>query len=92
MRAGTYRRVVVEERYDDRRDRNRRVSPKLVIWAGLAVLAIVLIAQNSRKARIDILFWDVTAGLWLILLIVFGLGVLLGFLLPRLRRNKSKPE
>jgi uncharacterized integral membrane protein len=83
---------VVEERYEDRRDRNRRVSPKLVIWAVVALLAVVLIAQNSRKARIDILFWDVTAGLWFILLIVFGLGVLLGFLLPRLRRNKTQDD
>lgn len=81
---------MVEERYDDRRDRNRRVSPKLVLWAVVALLAIILIAQNSRQARIDILFWDVTAGLWLILLLVFGLGVLLGFLLPRLRRNKKQ--
>jgi uncharacterized integral membrane protein len=79
---------------DERQERppRRRISAKLVLWAIVAVLALVLILQNTRDARVDVLFWDVTAGLWLLLLAAVLLGMVLGWLLPKFRRGREEAE
>lgn len=71
------------------RERSRRVSPKVVVWAVVALLVIILILQNTKDVRVDLLFWDVTAGLWLLLLVVFLVGLALGWLLAKLRRGND---
>jgi lipopolysaccharide assembly protein A len=67
----------------------RSISAKVVIWIVVAVIALVLILQNTNKTKVHILFWDVTTGLWFLLVIVFALGLLVGWLLPKLRGNKN---
>jgi uncharacterized integral membrane protein len=74
---------------EPRRDRPepRRISPKLVLGIVLAALLVILILQNTNDTRVDLLFWNVTAGLWTLLLGAVVLGMLLGWLLPKLRRG-----
>jgi uncharacterized integral membrane protein len=81
---------VVEPRDDRGRERpeRRRVSPKLVLALIVAGLAVILILQNTRDTQVNLLFWDVTAGLWTLLLGAVVLGMLLGWLLPKLRRGR----
>ena len=66
-------------------DASRPSSFFALIIAGLVV---ILILQNTRDTQVHLLFWDVTAGLWTLLLGAVVLGMLLGWLLPKLRRNR----
>jgi len=53
------------------------ISPALVGFIVLAILAIVFVVQNPEKAEIELLFWGVTASLWVVILISIAIGVLL---------------
>lgn len=70
----------------------RSISAKVVIWVVVAVVALVLILQNTNETKVHILFWDVTTGLWFLLAIVFVLGFLIGWFLPKLRRDKHDDD
>lgn len=63
----------------------RRFSPKAIVVAILVVLLLVFVLQNTDDTGIHFLFWNVTTGTWLALVVTFVLGLLLGLLLPRLR-------
>ncbi|MFC3965204.1 lipopolysaccharide assembly protein LapA domain-containing protein [Nocardia jiangsuensis] len=54
-------------------------------WLALvfAVLALIFVLSNRGKVRIEFLLVTVTSPLWLILLIMFVIGVLSGALLTR---------
>jgi uncharacterized integral membrane protein len=80
---------------EERRDRPERRSPitgKVVVWVVVAVLVLVLILQNSRDARVDIYFWDVTVSLWVLMLGSLLVGMFLGWLFPKLRRGRRDDE
>jgi uncharacterized integral membrane protein len=51
-----------------------------VIWGLLALIAIILLFQNSNSTPVHFLFWTITAPLWVVilaaLLIGWGLGEL----------------
>lgn len=62
-------------------------------WAAivLVVLAIVFIVQNgiaTQTTRLQLLWIEVTAPLWLLALIVFLVGGLAGYLFARNRQNR----
>ncbi len=75
---------------EPRRERpeRRRISPKVVLGLIVAVLGVILILQNTKDTKVHLLFWDVTAGLWILLIGAVLLGMLLGWLLPKLRRGR----
>lgn len=67
-----------------------RVRPswtlRLVIAAVLLALLAAFIAQNYETVEVRVLFWSTDMRLaWTVLLAALG-GVVLGWLLPRLRR------
>jgi uncharacterized integral membrane protein len=70
----------------------RSISPKVVLWTIVAVLGLILVFQNGRDVRINLLFWDVTGGLWIILVGAFLLGMLIGWLLPKVRKGRGHDE
>jgi uncharacterized integral membrane protein len=57
-----------------------RLTPSLVLWGVLAVVAVVLLAQNTEETNVDFFGWRITAPLFVIigaaLLIGWGLGEL----------------
>jgi uncharacterized integral membrane protein len=59
-------------------------------WAIGALVALVLIValQNSRQVRIDVLFVSVDAPLIVTLLVAVGIGALIGYAAPVLRRHR----
>ncbi len=63
----------------------RSLSPKAIVWIVVAILVVIFIAQNTEKAKIQFLFFDVSIGVWFALLIAFLLGLALGWALPKLR-------
>ncbi len=74
------------------RERSRRISPKVVLWVVLAALVLIFILQNTKNVRVDLLFWNVQTGLWLMLLVVFLIGLALGWLLARLRAGRRSDD
>lgn len=58
-----------------------------------AVLALILIVQNSQKVEFNFFFANTETPLFFGLLIAFALGALVGWLLPRVRgRSRSRDE
>jgi lipopolysaccharide assembly protein A len=52
----------------------------------LVVLTAIFVAQNRSRAPVDVLWVRATAPLWLVLTILFGVGLFVGLLLHRRRR------
>ena len=59
-------------------------------WGIGALVALVLIValQNSQEVRIDVLFVSLNAPLIVTLLVAVGIGVLIGYAAPVLRRHR----
>jgi uncharacterized integral membrane protein len=68
------------------------VTPTRVLWLVLAVLAIILVAQNSDDTQIRVLGWTIQAPLFVVIVaamvIGWGLGTL-GVQAWSLRRRRS---
>lgn len=63
----------------------RKLAPKTIVWAVVALLTFVFVVQNSERTTINILFWDVTTGVWLALALATVLGAIIGYLAARHR-------
>ena len=63
-------------------------------YAAVAVglVALIIIVQNSQSVDIEILFASTTTPLVFALLIMFALGALTGWLLPRVRRGRREEK
>jgi uncharacterized integral membrane protein len=72
--------------------RSRRrpsVSPRVVLIAAVAVLAVVFVFQNTATGRVHLLLWTVEMPAWIWLLTVFLSGVAAGSVFPWLRRRRT---
>ena len=64
-------------------------------WRGwmvgiLAALVIIVALQNSAETDVDILFISTTAPLIAILLVAVGIGVVIGYVAPLIRRHRRE--
>jgi uncharacterized integral membrane protein len=64
-----------------------RWNMKLIAAGVVALLAVIFALQNRAEGTIYFLFFEATVGVWVALVIAFGLGLVLGLLLPRLIRG-----
>ena len=73
------------------RDRHRFLSYVVGRWVPilLIVLAVVFVTQNRDRVSIDLFWLQVSAPLWLILLVAVLAGVLIGVLSKRGRPSSS---
>ncbi len=55
----------------------------------LIVVAVIFILQNRSQASVQLFTVNIAMALWLILAIVFAVGVLAGYLLSRRRHRRS---
>jgi len=55
----------------------------------LTIIAIVFIAQNRQNVSVSLIFATVTMSLWLLLTIIFVLGLLVGLLVARSRGRRK---
>jgi uncharacterized integral membrane protein len=67
-----------------------RLSPRIVVGAIIAVLALVFIFQNTTDTRVHLLFWNVDRPAWLWLLIVFAAGFVVGSIYPWFRHRQKR--
>jgi uncharacterized integral membrane protein len=56
----------------------------------LIALAVIVALQNSQKTHLDILFISTTAPLIVILLIFLGIGAVIGYVAPLVRRHRRE--
>jgi uncharacterized integral membrane protein len=72
--------------------RERGWGPRLVV-AGLALLAAVLfIVQNNNRVSTQFLVFDFRPRLWVVIVVSFLLGALLGQAVGLLRRRRKKDD
>ncbi len=58
-------------------------NAKLVTTIILLVLAAVIIFQNTVPVNLKLLFWGFEASLIILLLLVFLIGLIIGYFVPR---------
>ena len=79
MKEGEHSKSNSEKSGDNARSR-LRVTPSLVLWGVLALVALTLLAQNTEETNVDVFGWRIIAPLFVIigaaLLIGWGLGEL----------------
>jgi lipopolysaccharide assembly protein A len=62
------------------------MSPRQIVVLVIVVLAALFIVQNRDTVQIGFFTLTVTASLWLLLVIMFVLGAIVGVLVGRRRR------
>jgi uncharacterized integral membrane protein len=69
---------------------NERKQVNWRAWiVGILVALVVIVAlQNSQQVRVDVLFVTVDAPLIVILLVAVGIGALIGYVAPLVRRHR----
>jgi uncharacterized integral membrane protein len=72
-----------------RTDARYRPSPKLVIVAIVAVLALVFVFQNTDRKTVNFLWMDFEAPAWMWLLVIFLAGALVGYMFARRRARRA---
>ena len=73
--------------------RTGRDSRELAGWiaAGLLLLGLLaFVLQNSRKVRVEWLFWDLTLPLWLLVTLTAVAGAALARVVGRLVRRRRR--
>jgi len=60
--------------------RRSALTPARVLWVVLAVVAVILIAQNSNDTQIEVFGWTIQAPLFLVILASMLIGWALGTL------------
>lgn len=53
---------------------------KLILAIALAAVVVLFVLQNTEPVRVEILFWSWTASRAIVLLVVFLIGVVAGWL------------
>lgn len=62
-----------------------KITPKMILAALLIILAVWFVLANRDSARVQLFVTSVGAPLWLVLLVTFLAGGLVGWLLGRRR-------
>jgi uncharacterized integral membrane protein len=54
----------------------------MIVGGVIAVLALILVLQNTQDVQIHVFFWHADRPLWLWLLLLFVAGFIVGSLFP----------
>lgn len=57
-----------------------KLTPARVLWALLAIVAVVLVAQNSGDTTVRVFGWTIQAPLFLVIIVAMLIGWALGAL------------
>jgi uncharacterized integral membrane protein len=69
-----------------------KLSKRLIIGGIIAVLALILILQNTQDVQVHVLFWHADRPLWLWFFLLFAGGFIVGTLFPWARlRERGQP-
>ena len=65
---------------------------KTILILVLAVLALVIIVQNTEVVPIQILFWQLLMSRIILILLLLVIGFAIGFILARFTGKKAPPK
>jgi uncharacterized integral membrane protein len=66
-------------------------NTKLVTTIALLILVAVIIFQNTDPVDLKMLFWSFQASLIILLILVFIIGIIIGYFLPKIMgESKTK--
>jgi lipopolysaccharide assembly protein A len=68
---------------------SRRLTPGQIVALIIVLLAVVFVIQNREPVSVQLLGARLSAPLWLLLTIMAGVGLLIGFLLARRRASRK---
>lgn len=66
----------------------RRVNGKMILGIVIAVLALIFVLENTDETKVEFLGFNFSTGTWLMLVIFFVAGMILGWLLSRRRAER----
>ena len=69
---------------------SKGISGELIAGVVLAVAVLLLVFQNTRKARVEWLFFEWTAQLWVVLLVTSVIGIVAAELIGRAIRRRRR--
>jgi len=58
---------------------------------GIALL-VIFVAQNTQDVKFDFLFWSVTIPIWLLSVLMAGVGALIFFGIGVIRRHRRRSD
>lgn len=67
----------------------RSMSPRSTAAAIIGALALVFIFQNTKRAKVRLLFWTIEAPGWIWLFSLLLIGGAIGYVVARRRANRS---
>jgi uncharacterized integral membrane protein len=62
------------------------------VAGGLIALVLIVCLQNSQQVRVDVLFVTLDAPLIVTLLAAVGIGILIGYITPLVRRHRHRGD
>ncbi len=65
-------------------------TPKLIAWLVLLVISLILILQNWDIVTINVLFWEFDIRLAWAMIVVFLVGAVLGWAIPRILAGRHR--
>lgn len=68
------------------------LSPALVAFIVVAIVALVFVLQNGERAPIKFLFFDASTSVWVAIAIAIGIGILLDRLLLAWWRRRRRAD
>ena len=68
------------------------VTPKLIVFIVLLVLAVLFAAQNSERVDLTLFFWDFELRLVWALLAFALIGAILGWMVPKIRSGSRRRQ
>jgi len=63
-------------------------NTKLVLTIVLLILVVVIIIQNTDPVNLKLLFWGFEASLIILLVLVFVIGLIIGYTLPKIAKSR----
>lgn len=70
-------------------DAGRTITIRQVVVAAVVLVALIFVAQNTRKTTVNVLFWNISSPLWVWLLALLAIGAVAGAFGAR-RRLRSR--
>jgi uncharacterized integral membrane protein len=66
----------------------RRPGWKAIVLGLLGAYAVLLIVLNANRIKVDFVFFDARTRVFVLVLLAFALGVVVGWLVPRFRARR----
>ncbi len=64
------------------------MKKKLIVISVLVGLLLILIIQNTQNVSLNIFFWNIMMPQIILVLILFALGFVIGFLAAKMKGSK----